>query len=330
MNKFLVSLVVLLIGVSTIGQVDSEEKRLRTKAKGSSDSTKLWDVGGNVNLNVTQVALSNWAGGGESSLSVQGLFGVYANYSKRRSAWDNSFDLAYGMIKTGNSNWFKNDDRIELNSKYGYRAFDHCYYAALLNFRTQFTKGYSKVGDTAYISDFMSPGYLTFALGLDYKPNKKFNMFVSPATLKLTAVLDDSLSSAGAFGVPMGDKVREEFGGYVKITYNEPKVFGNENLAFKTNLSLFSNYADNPQNIDVNWDAMLTAKIAKYFTVSLSVNVIYDHDIDIQRYNSDGTPVYILNEDGVPYTDGDGNPVPFKGPITQIKEVLALGFAYKF
>ncbi|CAG5077727.1 DUF3078 domain-containing protein [Parvicella tangerina] len=331
MRKIVIVLLsTFLFSASIYGQFEAEEKKLKSKAKGSSDSTKTWDVGGNVNLNATQVALSNWAGGGESSLSLQGLFGVYANYSKGKSAWDNSLDLAYGMIKSGKADWFKNDDRIELNSKYGHKASEHWYYAALLNFRTQFVEGYSKVGDLNYISNFMSPGYLTVALGMDYKPNKKLTMFFSPATLKMTAVLDDSLAAIGAFGVDDGQNIRNEFGGYLKATFNEPKVFGNENLSFKSSLALFSNYNEKPQNIDVNWDATLTAKVAKYFTVSLSLNMIYDDDIDIQRYNSDGTPVYILDSNNDAYLDGDGNPIKFKGPITQLKEVLALGFAYKF
>lgn len=330
MKKILFVLIISVFSGTSFGQFEAEEKKLKTKAKGSADSTKTWDVGGAININATQVALSNWAGGGESSLSLQGLFGVYANYSKGKSAWDNSLDLAYGLIKSGQSDWFKNDDRIELNSKYGYKASKHWYYAALLNFRTQFAPGYSKVGDTKYISNIMAPGYLTFAFGLDYKPNNKLTMFISPATLKMTAVMDDDLSAEGAFGVEAGQTLRAEFGGYLKASFNEPKVFGNENLAFKSSLSLFSNYQDKPQNIDVNWDAIITAKVAKYFTVSLSLNVIYDDDIDIKRYDSDGSPIYLEDENGNAYADDEGQPIQFKGPITQLKEVIAVGFAYKF
>lgn len=329
MKKVLIVVTATLISIVSFAQIDGAEKDLKTKVKGSADSTKNWDVGGNVNLNATQVALSNWAGGGQSSISLQGILGLYANYSKGNAAWDNSLDLAYGMIKTGQADWFKNDDRIELNSKYGYKASKHWYYAGLFNFRSQFAQGFSKVGDVNYISNFMAPGYTTAAIGMDYKPNSKLSMFISPATLKVTAVLDDTLSAAGSFGVPAGENIRTEFGGYVKLSFNEPKVFGNENLAFKANASFFSNYQENPQNIDITAEATLTAKVAKYFTVSLSLNVIYDDDIQIQRYDGQ-TPLYLTREDGTPYLDEDNNPILYKGPITQLKEVLALGFAYKF
>ncbi len=329
MKKVTIVVATMMLSVASFAQIDGAEKALKTAAKGSVDSTKTWDTGGNVNLNATQVALSNWAGGGQNSVSLQGILGLYANYSKGKAAWDNSLDLAYGMIKTGTADWFKNDDRIELNSKYGYRASKHWYYAGLFNFRSQFTDGFSKVGDVSPISTLMAPGYTTIALGMDYKPNKKFSMFVSPATLKITAVLDEELSAAGSFGVPAGEKVRTEFGGYVKVAFNEPKVFGNENLAFKANASFFSNYQNEPQNVDITAEAMLTAKVAKYFTVSLSLNVIYDHDIQIQRYDGEN-PMYYTRPDGSQYLNADGMPILQKGPVTQLKEVMALGFAYKF
>ena len=329
MNKVTLVLASWLIGFGSFAQIDGVEKDLKTKAKGSTDSTKTWSVGGNVNINATQVALSNWAGGGQNSISLQGILGVYANYSKEKAAWDNSLDLAYGMIKSGNAGWFKNDDRIELNSKFGYKASKHWYYAGLFNFRTQFTDGFSKVGDVNSISKFMAPGYTTVAIGMDYKPNKKFSMFISPATLKITAVLDKRLSEAGSFGVPAGETIRTEFGGYVKASFNEPKVFGNENLAFKANASFFSNYNNNPQNVDITAEAILTAKVAKYFTVSLSLKVLYDDDVQIQRYDGE-TPLNMTKPDGTLYLDEANNPVPYRGPITQIKEVIAVGFAYKF
>jgi hypothetical protein len=337
MKLVTLAVVSIMIGGTTFGQLDAIEKDLKAAAKGSKDSTSLWEKGGTLNINATQVSLNNWAGGGQNSVSLQGILGLYANYSKGKSAWDNSLDLAYGLIRQGGQNalWLKNDDRIELNSKFGHKASKHWYYAGLLNFRTQFVYGYSNTSgqvENRYISNFLAPAYTTFALGMDYKPNTKFSMFASPATIKVTAVLDDSLSNIGAFGVEEGltSSVRTELGGYLKAAFIEPKVFGNENLSFKTALSLFTNYQESPQNIDVTWDASLTAKVAKYFTVSLSTNLIYDHDIDIARKDADGSPIYVLKDDGTPYLTAAGTPIVKTGPITQFKEVLAVGFAYKF
>jgi hypothetical protein len=311
MKSYLIIASSLLFSINVLGQIDDKEAVLKKKAAGTGDSTKTWKAGGVFNANTTQVALSNWAGGGQNSISIQGILGLYANHAKGKLAWDNNLDLAYGMVKQGNLDWFKNDDRIELNSKFGYEASSKWYYAGLINFRTQFVEGYNKPGEVNYISNFLAPGYTTIALGMDYKPNDNFTAFISPATIKVTIVTDELLSNQGAFGVLPGQKVRSEFGGYIKAMYQQKKLFGNENLSFKTNVSLFTNYADDPQNIDITADAIFTAKVAKYLSVSLSAFLIYDDDINIKLYD-------------------DNNIEIGEGPRTQFKEVLALGFAYKF
>jgi hypothetical protein len=283
--------VLSMVQMTSFAQLDVVEKDLKNKASGTGDTAKTWKFGGNFNANTTQVALANWAGGGQNSISVQGILGLYLNHAKGKLAWDNNLDLAYGMIKQGKTEWFKNDDRIELNSKFGYQASNKWYYAGLMNFRTQFVEGFNLPGEVNYISNFMAPGYTTIAAGMDYKPSDNFTAFISPATVKITVVNDDYLSSLGAFGVLPGQKVRTEFGGFVKIMYQQKNLFGNENLGFKTNISLFSNYAEKPQNIDVTLDAIFTAKVAKYLTVSLSTFLIYDDDIMIKLYDDEGIEI---------------------------------------
>jgi len=309
------------------------EKLLLNQKSGNTSSDTLWKVGGLVNVNFSQVYLSNWAGGGQNAVSTQGILSLFANYSKDKSSWDNSIDLAYGVIKQGEAKttpWFKNDDRIEFNSKFGHKASDHWYYSGLLNFRSQFYHGYNKVGDTVHISNFMAPGYGIVALGMDYKPSKTFTFFVAPITSKMTFVLDDYLSGIGAFGVDSNKTFRSEVGGYVKLAYTKEKPLNMEGVTFKTKLSLFSNYMDNPQNIDVTWETLSNIKLNKYLTISLSTYLIYDHDTDIARYNSDGSTRYYQDVNGDNIVDDKGNFIQVKGPVTQFKEAWSVGFAYRF
>ena len=84
-----------------------------------ADSSKYWNWGGAGTINVGQVALSNWAAGGESSVNILGLASIFANYKRGTSAWDNTLTLNYGGNKTGKSQFRKNDDKLELNAKYG-------------------------------------------------------------------------------------------------------------------------------------------------------------------------------------------------------------------
>jgi hypothetical protein len=157
---------------------------------------------------------------------------------------------------------------------------------------------------------------------MDFKPNDKFNLFIAPITGKVTIVNNQILADAGAFGVvkavydPItnllvtpGKVVRTEFGGYLRMM---AKFDIMKNINFQTQLDLFSNYLNNPQNLDVNWSTLTAMKVNKYISATITTQLIYDHDINIAVDN---------NSDGV---------VDASGPRTQFKEVLAVGFSYKF
>lgn len=326
-NLFTISLA-LLLGGGAIAQVDANEKDLRAKAKGNTDSTKTWSRGGIFNLGFGQAHLHNWAAGGLNSYSFNGLLSLYANHSKGKLAWDNSLDLEYGAINQFTSAtpdsakfWFKNSDRVELNSKIGYEAGGNWYYTALLNVRTQMAPGYDAT-NSSIISDITSPLYTTLALGMDYKPNSNFSVFISPAAYRMLYVDRENLR--GTFGIPLEDdgitrkRTLNEFGAYLKANYKKDEPFGIKNINFQTDLALFSNYLKDPQNIDVYWNTIIGMKVNKYITATIGTNLIYDHDISITT-----------NE--VATRDANGDPLTYKvGPRTQFKEALTVGFSYKF
>src|SRR6185503_3595483 len=72
----------------------------------------IWRKGGLLSLNFTQVSLTNWAAGGENSISGNAIVNYYANYKRGKDAWDNTFDLGYGMLKQGKDDARKTDDKI--------------------------------------------------------------------------------------------------------------------------------------------------------------------------------------------------------------------------
>lgn len=279
----------------------------------------VWKKGGLLTLTFNQTSLSNWAAGGENALSLNGIAAFFTKYKKDKVAWDNNLDLAYGFLKQGDDDIVKNDDRIELNSKLGYQAFKSkvWYYTALVNAKTQFAPGYNEIGDTmrVKISDFAAPAYVLLSLGLDYKPTDYFSVYISPLTAKFTIVNNQRLADLGSFGVDAatynpitgekiedGETLRSEFGAYLNARFQKDIM---QNVNLMTKLDLFSNYQDNPQNIDVNFDLLLGMKVNKLITVSLGVTVIYDDDIMI--------------------IDGDK-----VGPRTQMRQVFGVGFAKKF
>jgi len=299
-NLFLL-LFMLCLPSTIFSQITEAEKKLKTI---ETDTVIGWKTGGVTSLNMAQMALVNWSAGGQNSLSINGLLSVFANYKNANTAWDNSLDVGYGLMKQGNNGFMKTDDKIDILSKYGRKAFSDFYYAGLINFKTQFSPGYNYPNDSVKISNLFAPAYVLVAIGLNYQPNSYFNAFLAPVTGKLTFVNNKILSSAGAFGVEPGKKLRSEFGGYARIIYSRID-FTNEflkNVSFTSKLDLFSNYLHEPQNVDVSWENQIALKVNKYIAVNINTHLMYDADIKV--------------EGG-------------KAKI-QFKEILGVGLAYKF
>jgi len=299
-------------------QIADKEKDLR---KISIDSTLLgWKKGGLFNLTFSQLSLTHWSSGGENSIAGNALLNLYAKYNKDRYSFESSLDMGYGIIKQATAKSKKADDKIDFSSKFGYLIRKNSFFAALINFKTQFMPGYNYPNDSVKISNFMAPAYLLFASGYDFKKKDIFSCFIAPITGKITFVNDQNLANAGSFGVEpaqydsngiilqKGKKIRYEFGGYIKTSL-QTKLTNNINVTSK--LELFSNYFKNPQNIDVYWETLLGMKISKYLAVSINTVVIYDDDINI-----------IIK-------DKSGN-ITGQGPRIQFKEVVGIGFSYKF
>ncbi len=280
-----------------------------------------WKRSGIFGLNFTQVSLSNWSAGGQNSISGIAMFNYTANYKKGKNSWDNIIDIAYGLTQNGSDDPIKSEDKIDLATKYGRQASAHWYYTVLLGFKSQFSEGFNYPNDSVKISNFLAPAYFTLALGMDYKPNDNFSLLIAPVTGRITVVNDQDLADAGAFGVDpaeynalgvktkSGEKSNFEFGALLKAVYKKDIL---ENVNLMTKLELFSNYMEDPQNVDVNWEVLIAMKVNKYITATLSTQLIYDDNTILTIDN---------NDDGI---------IDESGPRTQFKEVLGVGLAYKF
>ena len=308
----------------------------------SKDST--WTFGGFTSLQTNQVALVNWAGGGENSFSATGLMQLYANMDKNGWKWDIRLDFGYGLVYTKTFGWQKNEDKIDFLTKVTRpigksNVFN---YAAEANFKTQFAPGFALPDDSTVISRFMAPGYLIASLGTEYKPAEWIYFYLSPAAGKFTFVLDQNLADQGAFGVDAsefddagnkitdGSSINLEFGAYFKFGIKKDIM---KNVTLQTDLNLFNNYTDknidNRKNIDVDWQTSINMKVNKWLTVSLFTHLIYDNDIDIAIVQN-GDPVFLEREDGTQFLDANGNPIQKRGPRVQFKEVAGVGLSYKF
>jgi len=280
-RNFTLLLFILLIPVCGYSQVTEAEKHLKTV---ETDTIVGWKTGIVTGINLAQTALVNWSAGGESSVAFNGMVSVFANYKDTTSEWINTLDIGYGMLQQGaNGKFIKTDDRFDLLSKYGVKAFSDFNYAVLVNFKTQFAPGYNYPNDSVKISNLLAPAYLVAAVGLNYVPSSYFNAFLAPFTGKMTIVNNDALSASGAYGVTPGRKLKGEFGGYARIVYTRSDFKSEilKNVAFTSKLDLFSNYLKDPQNIVFNWENQLAMKVNKYISVNINTHLMYDANIRV-------------------------------------------------
>jgi len=308
-TRLFVLILSCMFSIHAWSQTTEAEKVIRSV---SNDSVMGWKTGGLIGLSISQASFTNWAAGGQNTIALGGIVNLFAKYKSEHSSWDNMLDLGYGILQQGkNADFIKTDDKVDFTSKYGRNASAKWYYAGLVNFKTQMAPGYNYPDVSTKISDLLAPAYALAAIGMDYKPNDKLTAFIAPFTSKNTIVNDEALSNAGAFGVDPGKKTRSEIGGYIRMVYQQT-YFKDKSVSVLSKLDLFSNYQNNPQNIDVSWETIIGLKVNRFITTTITTHLIYDDDVDIGVDR---------NDDGV--IDGSG-------PRTQFKEVIGVGLNVKF
>jgi hypothetical protein len=292
---FLVGFILLSLNSLTqdgsIKKLQSESSR--TIKKDPADTIpQVWKKGGIYTINLSQGSLSNWAAGGDNfSISVNSYLGLHAFYKKGHHSWDNTFDFNLGYVNTTSLGARKNDDRLDILSKYGHRLTEKLNLAGLVNFRSQLFDGYTYSDDKkTFSSAFLSPAYLIVSPGIDWKPDGYFSLFVSPITARWVIVKDDTLSAKGVYGVDPGEHSILEFGAFLTANYLRDL---SPNVTYKARLDLFSNYRHNPKNIDVFMTNMLALKISKVFSASWNIDLIYDDDVRIFGENQSSAALQV-------------------------------------
>jgi hypothetical protein len=292
--KRLLTLCFLLLGFITIAQeVEPSLKAIEAAIQASASIEKPvkkvqdtipkgWRSKGNVSFLFNQAAFSNWAAGGENSISGTLGFVYELNYHQENWDWDTRINAAYGLLQTRNSEFTrKTDDRFELNSVIGKRGEkNHWYYPAFLNFRTQMTKGFRFETDEngkeirTQNTNILSPAYLSFGPGVLWKKHENLNFNIAPGTSKMT-IVDSSftLPNQEYFGVEEGNSIRYELGMYASGYYKFNLL---ENVIFENILNLYSNYLEDPKNVDIDYNVNVVMTINKYLSANINFQTIYD------------------------------------------------------
>jgi len=269
-----------------------------------------WDYGGNGNLGFSQTYLNNWKAGGNSAFAFLIVLKGYANYTNSKLKWENSGEVRNGWIRQGGNldQTQKNDDKFELISRLGFVAYKNWYYSTEIDFQTQFFNGYNYPDKTKLISTIMSPAKTMFKLGLDYKPNNNFSLFLSPFTAKYVFVSDTARVDQTRFGVSANSQSYWEPGLNTDLRY---KIEFNPRISFETKYKMFINYMDPFKKVDVNWENNFVAHLTDRINLTLNLYWLYDSNVTFPtgKTGSDGKEIY--------------------EPKLQTKELMTIGFAYK-
>lgn len=312
-----------------------------------TDKPKYWSESLTTNIKFGQTSLTNWAAGGDNTVTMQAFIDANANYKKNTLFWNNRLQLDYGFVYASSKPILqKSDDRIYLESKFGYKNEKMKNFSLSVNydFKSQFTTGYDYLTPSvpsdkpegtglddlergelkdlwraarSIKSGFLAPAYTNLAVGIDLKPAKWLSLNLAPVTGGVVIVRNEALRKNYGMdlkkewrevteGVPEdGSQYRSarfEFGAQVKA---DIAVNVNDNFKYTSQLVLFSNYLDHPENVRVNWDNRFDWKLAKYFSFTLTTNFIYDDKVLI-------------------YSDAD----KLTKQRVQFKESLLFGFTY--
>ena len=237
----------------------------------SADST--WTKKGNIAILGSQSSFSNWQAGGSNNVAINGALNYDINYKKNDWTWDNKFIAMYGINKLKGQEQQKTDDRLEINSVVGKKAEGEWYYSYFLNFKTQFDTGLNPDNLDERISHFMSPAYLQTGPGMLWKKNDNIKVNISPATARFIFVHDHFTEFGESFGVEQGKTMRFEFGASINAYY---KVQVMENFTIENILNLYSNYLEDPQNVDIDYQLNAVLKVNKYISTNLTFQALYD------------------------------------------------------
>jgi hypothetical protein len=286
------------------------------------DTISHWTNKNTLGIDIAEIAFVNWSAGGTSSITGLLKGHLKRDYKDEYQVWSSELIFKYGLNKQEGIELRKTDDVFRINSTYGYRkdTLSNWYHSAKFNFNTQFSNGYNYPNTEKPISKPFAPAYTFLGIGSEYiyKP-EKLNVYLSPLTLKNTAVLDQTLANQGSFGVTKatydaqgnliskGKRSKTELGILVTNSFEREIV---TNITIKNRLTLFTDYLHNFGNIDVDWQFQADFKVNNHVKANIGLNLIYDEDIEI-----------IEIENGVSVN---------KGAEIQLKQTLGIGLEYNF
>jgi len=239
----------------------------------------LWVPKGVLSLNLSQVGLSNWSQGGQSSLAFTFLTLAGIDYIGDPWKWKNGLKFAYGRTKYGDEEYRTNENEIFFESTLIHQLNWAVSPYAGVTAQTAVTNGYNYDSIPAYqLVAFGDPFYLTEAVGFIYDriPNFSTRLGVGLKQTWADKFYDIYTDDAGT---PEIEKFKNESG--IESVTEYTWVFM-ENMSYYCYLRLFGTF-DDISVWDVRWDNIITAKVNDFINVSFNFILVYDEEQSIKR-----------------------------------------------
>ncbi|OAD45725.1 DUF3078 domain-containing protein [Polaribacter atrinae] len=230
-----------------------------------------WKINGKFGFIFNQSTFSNWSSGGDNTIAGDINVNYDFNYKKGNVNWDTRILTAYGSSHLNDKGYRKTNDRFELNSLLGIKSGKNWFLSQFVNFKTQYSRGYNyKVEPAEPVSDLFSPAYLSLGPGMLWKKSDNSNINIAPATARLTMVSD---FFSGKYGVDEGDNSAFSLGfnlsGYFKFSIME-------NIEMENIVALYSDYLDQPENLDVENQTNIRFKVNNNIKMHMTFHTIVD------------------------------------------------------
>ncbi len=182
----------LIIGLSTVCAVCAQE----------AEPTKsdAWKFNGTVGLNAAATGMWNWAAGGNNNVNGVANTKLRLLYNGNNMSWETNLDMEYGLswIDQEFDALQKTSDKLNFNTKFGWEFHKAWFLTVSAGFQSQFAYGRAYDGTEAFdpiISKWLAPSYTDIAIGIDWKPNDIFSVYLSPVAGRLsTAYVSSKLN----------------------------------------------------------------------------------------------------------------------------------------
>ena len=242
----------------------------------------------------------NWKSGGVNNLAGNTVYITKGLYKKKNMSAAFTGDFRFGLQKNVVDSFTrKTQDLIYLDGNYSHEINQRWMGFGSLNLVSQFGPGFDYANRRKFVSSFLAPGYLTEAIGFQYKKAQILNARFGLLAMKQSLVINEEVygqTDSVRYGVTKGEHVRNEVGMQLQVSFDKEII---KQLTFKGRYQGFVSYQQiaKPKVFDHRFDILLTYKINKWLSFTGSIIILRDIDQD---------------------------------PKIQFSQVLGLGLNYKF